>query len=338
METLQTQTPMSKEHEANARLEQLNNLGVKHFLKGEFSKARERYEKALELSPTYATTLNNIGMLCIQEQSYTMAEAYFKKALEQKETATYHLNLGHAYANQGRFVEAEQSYTRSLGLHSENVMTWKSLAALHQHQENYERSAQLWETVVSRYSHEPYFKIQWARDLIKLEAFSMALEVLESATQQDSLQEVVWYLIAEVQLHLCNFGTAETAIKRSLAYRPDDLRTRALAAAIYLGASKLPEALAEWDYILTQEKGNHKIRMDKAVSLLAYGKGEWALKEIEQVLQAIPNDPKARFYKAMTLMTLKIEPETVDSLLEQLSKEQNGFSERASELLAQIRS
>lgn len=289
----------------NKELEQLNNEGVRYFLKGNFQEAKTNYQKALELSPGYATTLNNLGMLCLQEKDFEKAEMYFKEANKEKNHPTYLLNLGHVYANQSLFNQAEECYAKSIELNPNSLMALKSIASLFQFQKRFTESVNLWENIIRNYSRDPFYKIQLAKDLIELKEFQYALNVLSDASDFERYQELAWYYTAVIHLNSKNFGLAETAINKSLALKPDNESFRILAATIYLGLSQLNQALFHWDYLLKTNENNHKVRNDKAVALLAHGFANEALTELEFVISNEPNNKKALYYKALTLSELK---------------------------------
>ncbi len=318
------------------QIEQLNNEGVKLFLNGNFSAAKNKYREALEISPEYPTTLNNLGMVLLQEKKYTEAEKCFKKAVELRENPTYFLNLGHVYANLNQPGKAEENYLKSIELNPDSLMAWKSLGALYQFQKKYFHSVKIWKNVIENYSRDPYFKIQLAKDLIALKEFGQALSVLSEASGQEKYQEMVWYYTAMIHFSQSNFGIAESAIKKALAVKPDDESCRILAATIYLGLSQLDKALIHWDYLLKVNENNHKVRIDKAVALLANGYRKQALDELNFVILKDEQNTKALFYKALTLTEMNENLREAKKILNVLKTGNHQFSDKAAGLLKKL--
>jgi tetratricopeptide (TPR) repeat protein len=318
------------------QVEQLNNEGVKFFLNGNFSAAKTKYREALEISPEYPTTLNNLGMVLLQEKKYTEAEKCFKKAIELKENPTYLLNLGHVYANLNQPGKAEDNYLKSIELNPNSLMAWKSLGSLYQFQKKYFHSVKIWKNVIENYSHDPYYKIQLAKDMIALKEFGQALNVLSEAAGQDKYQEMVWYYTAMIHFSQSNFGIAESAIKKALALKPDDEACRILAATIYLGLSQLDKALMHWDYLLKANENNHKVRIDKAVALLANGYRKEALEELNFVISKDKKNVKALFYKALTLVEMKENLNEGKEILNVLKTGSHPFRDKAAGLLEKL--
>lgn len=319
------------------QVEQLNNEGVKFFLNGNFSAAKNKYREALEISPEYPTTLNNLGMVLLQEKKYTEAEKCFKRAVGIKENPTYFLNLGHVYANLNQPGKAEDNYLKSIELNPDSLMAWKSLGSLYQFQKKYFHSVKIWKNIIENYSRDPYYKIQMAKDLIALKEFGQALSVLSEAAGQDKYQEMVWYYTAMIHFSQSNFGIAESAIKKALAVKPGDESCRILAATIYLGLSQLDKAVIHWDYLLKVNENNHKVRIDKAVALLANGYRKQALEELNFVILKEEQNVKALFYKALTLMEMNENLREAKEILNVLKSGNHPFRDKAAGLLEKLR-
>ena len=322
----------------NNQVEQLNNEGVKYFLKGNFEDARIKYQEALEISPQYATTLNNLGMLYLQEKDFEKAEFYFKEANEEKENPTYLLNLGHAYANRNMLDEAEDCYTKSIELNPSSLMALKSIASLYQFRKKFYDSVKIWELIIGNYSRESFYKIQLAKDLIEIKEYQYALRVLADASEYENHQELAWYYSAVIHLNSKNFGLAESAINKSLGLKPDNESFRILAATIALSLSNLDEALFHWNFLLKMNENNHKVRNDKAVGLLAHGHKNEALAELDIVLSNEPDNTKALYYKALTLHEMKKNDREAKKILETLKDGNHNYATSAAELLMKYKS
>ncbi len=319
------------------KVKKLNNEGVKYFLKGHFGEARKKYLEALEIIPVHPATLNNLGMVLLQEKKFSEAEKLFFKASQQKENSTYHLNLGHAYANQKKNQKAEACYLKSIHLKPDALMAWKSLATLYQFQKNYYKSVETWEHICKNINADPSFKIQWAKDLMALGEHEKALERFSEVIGHEQYQEQGWYSMGLIHFKKNNFGMAEKSIKKVLAINPDHEASRMLAAVVYLGTSQLDKALFHWNYLLRLNENNHKVRTDKAVALLANGFKKEALTELNRVLLHDKDNPKALYYKALTNIEMKVDLHEAAQILKQLQSAKNPFSRKAAGLLSKMK-
>jgi len=94
-------------------------LGVAYFKKGDLDRAKEYYEKALEINPAFVYTHNELGKLYMSIGEYQLAAEEFKKAVfgyELYDEAIY--NLGIAYLKLGLTVEACESLKRVVEISS----------------------------------------------------------------------------------------------------------------------------------------------------------------------------------------------------------------------------
>jgi len=318
------------------QVEQLNKEGVNFFLSGNFSEAKKKYLQALDMLPEFPSTLNNLGMIFLQEKNYPEAETYFLKAVQIKESSTYLLNLGHVYANMNKLEKAEEHYRKSIELDPSSLMAWKSLGSLYQFQQKYFQSVEVWENIIEYYSNAPDFKIELAKDLIMLNEYQQALNVLSLATGQEHHQEKVWYYTALIHFNQSNFGIALSSINTALAVKPDDEESRILVAAIHLALGETDKAMMHWNYLLNVNENNHRVRTDKAVTLLANGHHKEALTEFNFVITREENNIKALYYKALTLIEINEKLPEAKDILNMLKTGNHPFSEQAAELLKKL--
>lgn len=313
-------------------IEQLNNEGVQYFLRGKFEEAKLRYQEALDMNPSYATTLNNFGMMFLQEKKFEKAESFFNKALDENITSTYLLNLGHAQANQGKLNEAQINYEKAIELNPKSLDGLKSLASLFQYKNEYHDAIRIWEYIILNISSDVGFKLQLAKAYIKIGENQYALSILHEASKQEKQQEITWYYTALIHFNAKNLGLAKTAILRAITIKPEEVSFRSLLAAIYLGLSEFNSAITEWDYILNNQPENHKIRIDKAVSLLATKKLTECIDELNIVLRS-NQVPKALYYKAVALLQLNKKDLKAIEILKKLVELKTEFSEESKNIL-----
>jgi tetratricopeptide (TPR) repeat protein len=94
-----------------------NELGVQYLRLGELDKADEALAKALKLAPDSVTPLLTHGILLTLQGKFNLAVTELQTALKQKDqSANGHLYLGQAFANLGRFPEAEIHLRRAIEL------------------------------------------------------------------------------------------------------------------------------------------------------------------------------------------------------------------------------
>lgn len=100
-----------------ARASALTNLGIAYFRKGDVNKAKQYYDKALEINPAYVYTHNELGKLYTSIGKEQDAIQEFKQAISgYPEYAEAHFNLGVVYLKEGNKSQACYSFRKVVEL------------------------------------------------------------------------------------------------------------------------------------------------------------------------------------------------------------------------------
>ncbi|CAF3631419.1 unnamed protein product [Rotaria sp. Silwood1] len=119
-----------------------NSIGIVHNEKGEYDKALEYYEKALQIRiqsfppnhPSLAPTYSNIGSVYNDKGEYDKALEYYKKALaiQMKFLSPYHSSLLTTYNNIGLVYNHKAEYDKALEYYEKALaIEMKSLPSYH---------------------------------------------------------------------------------------------------------------------------------------------------------------------------------------------------------------
>ena len=97
------------------------NLGVAWYEKGDYCKAIEFYEKAIQLSPFYPEAHNNLGVAYAKQGKYARAlECYRYATTINPNYATSYLNMGIAFYKLGYFRKAIEYYEKTIEVDPKN--------------------------------------------------------------------------------------------------------------------------------------------------------------------------------------------------------------------------
>ena len=103
-------------------------LGVAYSQQGDFVKALEHYEIALQINPNAADVHTNIGLLFIETGQMNKAIEYYQKALQLKPASPEtHNNIGVAYSRLGMLDEAVAAFQESLQLNAQQPGVYNNL-------------------------------------------------------------------------------------------------------------------------------------------------------------------------------------------------------------------
>ncbi len=122
--------------------------GVAHYNSGEYEKAIDEYNRAIELNPNYAPAYNNRGLAYYDQGMYSSAIADYTRAIQlsPNDTIAYY-NRGNtyydrenAYTDQGNYNLAIADYTRAIQLDPNHVNSHQNLGNVYYDQERYSES------------------------------------------------------------------------------------------------------------------------------------------------------------------------------------------------------
>ena len=141
-----------------------NNMGGIYQVQGDISRAKEYYEKALNISLSVngendlgvAVCYSNIGGIYQDQGDYVNALTYYKKALEiqlsygeiSPDVSTTYNNIGNLYSDQGNKSKALEYYEKSLKIdlslyredHPQVATQYYNIGQVYYSQENYDKA------------------------------------------------------------------------------------------------------------------------------------------------------------------------------------------------------
>ncbi len=156
------------EHEDYATL--LNNIGSVYDKIGDYNKALEFYEKAINIRekvlgtehPDTATSYNNIGGVYMAISDYNKALEFYEKAInvkikllgtEHPDTATSYNNIGLLYKNMGDYNKALEFYEKALNIrekvlgteHRDTAGSYNNISGVYYSMGDYSKALEFYE-------------------------------------------------------------------------------------------------------------------------------------------------------------------------------------------------
>ena len=157
-------------------------LGILYFKMEKFAKALTLLEDAPEADLT-PDVLNNLGAACLNAEAYDRAESYLRQSIEMKPT----------------YAEPQ-----------------KNLALLYKEQDREDDAVAAFETYIDMRPLDLDTQHSYALYLTKLGRWEQAANILEDLTQKITDVPVLYFLLAQVEMHNDRPGRAMAALQRGV--------------------------------------------------------------------------------------------------------------------------
>ncbi len=227
MQAFETVLRMMPEHP-----QAMINLGLLYATRGEYQRAVPLLERANASSPNTFTILYNLGVALYSlnrldeaARALESATSLVPDASQMKATPLYYLGL--TASARGNAEAAVDYWQRALALRADfadaNFMIGEELRK----QRRYEGAAEFYNLALAQDSSKIVYYVRLGGVYMLLVQYDKALELLERAARRFPNKPEIFYFIGVAARGRGAFETAETALRKSLALRPDDVDTLA---------------------------------------------------------------------------------------------------------------
>ncbi len=307
----------------------LNWAGSIEAASGNFAKAREYYEHAIQLMPDFMVAQINLGKLLLAEGKPDEAKTYFQTLLKQHpEHIATQMELARVYESLGDFAKAIQIMKNTLRLDREQILTRIYLIQLYSRSAHYKEAFLLAEETQERAPKNMDVLLTLVSTALaagKPEDAKLAFKYMKDIALTDA---EAFFRIARAELQAGFLTDAIKTMSLSLHYRPDYLPAQIILAESFLKAGQIQYAqdlsreiktahpeLAD-AYRLSGDvlmKSNQPIAAEKQYqqafqrtanttnlinlyqAMVQNNKLEQAILKLEQWLQTHPDDQQARY-------------------------------------------
>ena len=126
-----------------------NNLANVYYEEKDYEKAKEAYEKAIELDPNFAGAYNNLGILYYKEKDYEKAKEAYEKAIElDPNFAIAYFNLANVYDEEKDYEKAKEAYEKAIELDPKYAKAYNNLGILYYEEKDYEKAKEAYEKAI----------------------------------------------------------------------------------------------------------------------------------------------------------------------------------------------
>lgn len=211
-----------------------NNRGYTYYKMKNYENALQDYDRALLLNPKLQIAQDNRTKLLAELEGNVEYAQVVKNSQEQAGSFKFYFNLGVAEARLGKYDEAEKAYDKSLELNPDYVPCYIFRGILEHSRGNFEKASLDYTKAIEldENSIDAYFNraqlILAKEKEINEDELRSALQDLQKAVELDSNFIDAYYSIAVIQKKLGEYKEAVKTLDKLLEITPDSVNARAL--------------------------------------------------------------------------------------------------------------
>ena len=269
--------------------------------KGDLVNYIHHLERYVELNPEDASALNELGVARWQQERFDEAIALFEKAVSYNGNHPDHIkNLADAYLSQEEFQKAIPLYVYLIQKYPQDSEAYQRLAMLYIENGDYESARLLLDKALEYHPEDRYLqdwrrlldtpRVYLAYQFINAGELDTARALLEEELTENPDQLAARLGLGSVLFQQKNYLAAKHIYQQTLTKYPDNAESLFYLAKIQLLQEDWPgfEALHQTHTEAFQTVP--ELRKLYIQALIEKGDFELALRELDQYLEAFPND------------------------------------------------
>jgi tetratricopeptide (TPR) repeat protein len=134
-------------------------LGIAYSEQGDYDKAIESYQKAIERKPKWAEAYYLLGIVYFIQDDYDKTIESYQKAIERKpKWAEAYYSLGITYKNQGDYAEAIEAYHNAVKFKPNFAEAYRNLGSAYKNQNKYATAIKFYRKAIElEIDYDDYF-------------------------------------------------------------------------------------------------------------------------------------------------------------------------------------
>jgi Tfp pilus assembly protein PilF len=181
-----------------------------------YAQAAEYYEAALEILPNLEGVKVPLGMAYFKMENYEKAMAHLENTPEADLTPEVLNNLGVACIEAKAYDRSENYLGKALEMRPSYAAAQKNMAILYREQERGDEAVSAFEKYIDLRPDDIDTQHTFALYLTKLKRWEEAADLLQALTEEITDIPVLYFLLAQVEMHNDHPEKAFTALQRGI--------------------------------------------------------------------------------------------------------------------------
>jgi tetratricopeptide (TPR) repeat protein len=256
--------------------------------------SRALFERALAVTEGNWIAHNNLGLVYLERRETARAREHFESAARMRPSFVQaRFNLGLAREADGQFAQAVESYRAALAVRPGHAETLLRMAALARAEGSHEQAKEFYEQAIQANPSHAGVWIGFARLLLETGDVDRAGNCAASALKLEASLPDAHVILAEIALKRGDLSEAGERLARAEALAPPTAETRGLRGRLLFMKNDLAGARAEFEQAIVLDPNALRARYDLGTLLLNLRDVEAARSQFQAVNDIRPGDPEA---------------------------------------------
>ncbi len=277
--------------------------------------SRALFERALEVTDGNWIAHNHLGLVYLERREAGRAREHFEDAIRIRPSfvqARY--SLGLAQEVERLLPQAIETYRAALEVRPGHPETLVRLATLAHADGKVDQATELFEQAIQANPSRAPLWLGFARFLLETGDVDRAGNCAESALELDPSRPDPHAILADIALKRGDLAEVREHLARAEALAPPSAETRALRGCMLFTENDLAAARSEFEQAILLDPIEVRARYNLGALLLKLGEVEAARSQFRAVNDIRPGDPEASI--ALAVIEAKNRPEEAIRLLE----------------------
>ncbi|MCX7995568.1 MAG: tetratricopeptide repeat protein [candidate division WOR-3 bacterium] len=276
-----------------------NNRGNAYKLIGQYEKAIEDFNKAIEFAPELELPYFNRGTVYERLGQYDKAIADFTMALNlQPNFAVGYVDRGAVYCRLGEYDKAYNDLIRALQLNPNFAEAYYNLGVLYFNLKNYTLAMENYDRAIAL---DPYLSVAYLSKgdiFVMYGEYEKAIEYYTMVLRMDSLNFDAYYNRAVVFTRIGNLEQALLDYNQAIRFNPNLVHAYNNRGNIYLDIDEVEKAIADYNRAIELDPSYAPAYYNRAVAYYTMGEYDKALRDID-VLKKLGVIPDSNFLRLL---------------------------------------
>lgn len=304
---------------------------------GDMQAAESVCRHALERFPSDGNCLCLLGTLLVRQRRAAEAEAPLRDVVRRfPEFAKAHEELANALLAQRRLDEAAECLRRALELEPGNDQAIFKLEKIHSalgRTTDGNDTRDIYQDMLARDPNNPDVYRLMGNSAVQQGHFGDAVVLLRKAVAIDPRFTVGWLDLGRALAAREEFADAADASQQAIELEPRSSLAHALQAGYLSRLGRYDDAIAAYNAGLTVDPGNHDCGLGLGHALRTIGRHDQAVVAYRNLIRAHADDGEA-YWSLANLKNVHFEPAEIDTMIEQVSRDDLSDDVRAHFLFA----